>query len=333
MSANSDCLILAGDVGGTKTRLGLFAPANPSPILLKKETFLSATAAGVEEHIVRFLAIEPPRKVLACLGIAGPVQDGECIATNLAWRVSEKHLRRYFGWEQVRLVNDLTAMAYAIPILDASDIHELHQGRPDPTGNMGLIAPGTGLGMALLFRMEGSLYPCASEGGHVDFAPRNEKEISLLRYLMSRMEHVSVERVASGPGIFTIYSWLRETRGDPEPTWLRNLLGSGDPAQAISAVALAGLDPVCEDTVELFVSLVAAAAGNLALTGLTKAGMYIGGGIFPRIMPKLSSERFLEAFAGKGRFQKLLTDIPVRIILNEDAPLLGAAQCATRSLL
>jgi glucokinase len=330
IAPQAERLILAGDVGGTKTRLGLFAAVDPRPALLHARSYPSRDAGDLEELIHDFLGYSPPRLLSVCFGIAGPIRHGECVTTNLPWFVSESNLRDHCGLERVRLINDLTATAYSIRVLEAGEMVVLSTGLPDPEGNVGLIAPGTGLGMALLFRKDGVLHPSPSEGGHADFSPRNELEMDLLRYLLRRMTHVSVERVASGPGLFTIYSWLRERTASPEPEWLTARIAAGDPPRAVSEAALEGSDPVCEEALELFVSIVAGAAGNLALTGMTTGGIYLGGGIFPKILWKLEQGTFLSSFTAKGRFAGLLANMPVRLILNQDAALLGAAHCAAR---
>jgi glucokinase len=324
----SEELVLAGDVGGTKTNLGLFDPAEARPTLIAAESYASGAAGGLEELIATFLDAHPARVSGACFGVAGPVASGEARTTNLPWFVSEENLRNRFGWRTVSLINDLVATAYSVSILTSAEAIDLNPGRPDFSGSMGLVAPGTGLGMALAVWSDGTLRPVASEGGHMDFAPRNDLEIQLLRHLLVRMPHVSVERIVCGPGLFTIYSWLKEYRGHCEPTWLEERLRSADPPGVISEAALLEHEPLCVEALDLFVSLLGAAAGNLALAGLTTGGLWLAGGICPRILPKLSDGLFMQSFTFKGRFAKLLSDIPVRVIVNDKAALLGAARRA-----
>ena len=199
---------------------------------------------------------------------------------------------------------------------------------PAERGNIGLVAPGTGLGVSLLVVADGKLYPIASEGGHVDFAPRNDDEVDLWRYLRQREDHVSVERLASGPGISAIYSWLKKRDRYEEPEWFVEKMKANDPPAVISEAALVEKLEPCVKTLRLFVSILGAIAGNLALTGMTTGGMYLGGGIIPRILPFLEEADFMEAFIDKGRFRELLSRIPVHVILNDKAALLGAAWCA-----
>ncbi|MEJ2719321.1 MAG: glucokinase, partial [Deltaproteobacteria bacterium] len=229
----------------------------------------------------------------------------------------------------VTLTNDLAATAMAVPALKGSEVYHLNRCRAEKGGTIGIVAPGTGLGIALALVREGSMHTVSSEGGHVDFAPRNEREIDLLRHLLSRYAHVSVERLASGPGLLTLYSWLREYRGHAEPKWLaEKMRAHRDAPEVISQAALVDKEPLCVEALDLFVSIMGAVAGNVALTGMTTGGIYLGGGIPPKILSKLDDGTFLEAFTAKGRFKDLLSTIPVRVILNDKAALLGAACCA-----
>ena len=317
--------VLAGDIGGTKTNLGFFGTRDGRPHLLEMESYASRDAESLEDLIERFMTEYRQSVSAACFGIAGPVMNGVSKTTNLPWIVSERNIRERFLWKKVCLINDLAATATAVAHLETSELHELNPGSPDPRGNRGLVAPGTGLGMALLVCVDGRLHPISSEGGHVDFAPSNEKEMALLRHLKTRWGHVSVERVASGPGLSTIYMWLRECRMSEEPVWLSERMTREDASRVISEVGLAGQDPLCAEALEMFVSVLGAVAGNLALTGLTTGGIYLGGGISPKIVPKLEERFFLENFAHKGRFRELMLRIPVRVILNDKAALFGAA--------
>jgi glucokinase len=320
-----DKLALAGDIGGTKANLGVFALQRELPTRHVMESYSSKDAASLEELIERFLAQHPSRFTSACFGIAGPVRQGVIKTTNLPWVVSEENLKSLLGLEHVRLINDLVAVSYSIPVLAESEVYQLNKGKPDPEGTVGIVAPGTGLGVSLLTIVDGKVRPIASEAGHVDFAPRNDTEIELLRHLLTRMPRVSVERLASGPGLFTIYTWLRDYRNYTEPSWLTERLGLEDVSKVISEVGMKEEDPLCVEALDLYVSILGASAGDLALSGMTTGGLYLGGGISPKIMKKLADGTFMAAFTSKGRFSDLMTDIPVRVILNDQAALLGAA--------
>ncbi|MBW1739653.1 MAG: glucokinase [Deltaproteobacteria bacterium] len=328
--ANQETFILAGDIGGTKTNLGLFIRGKRRPILKVAATYSSLEAPSLSHIIHRFLEKHDVSISSACFGIAGPVMNGRCKTTNLPWDVSERSLKRRFGWDQVMLVNDLAATACAVPLLTKRELFSLNQVRAAKGAAKGIIAPGTGLGMALLIWRDGQYVPVASEGSHADFAPKNKMEIQLWQYLHQRVGHVSVERVLSGPGLFIIYCWLKYTGQETEPTWLAEKMDEGDPSEIISEAALVEKQPLCVKALDMFVSIFGAAAGNLALTGLTRGGIYLGGGIAPKILPKLREGLFMKAFVNKGRFSGVLSQIPVQVILNERAALLGAAVYALR---
>lgn len=330
--SSEQSIVLAGDIGGTKTNLGLFLPGDKRPELVTMESYSSASAPSLQDLIARFVAGNPERIASACFGIAGPVMEGSSKTTNLPWHVSEKDIKERFDWGKVRLINDLTATATAVQLLQDDEIFELNPAAAKADGNAGVVAPGTGLGVALLVAVGGRLYPVPSEGGHADFAPTDDDQVEFWRYLRNKLGHVSVERVLSGPGIREIYSWLRD-RGDfPEPAWLAERMKSEDPPVVISEAALDQNEPLCIKTLEVFVSILGAYAGNLALTGMTTGGIYLGGGIAPKILPKLKEGGFMTAFLDKGRFRELLSKVPVRVILNDKAALLGAAWCALQNL-
>jgi glucokinase len=223
------------------------------------------------------------------------------------------------------LINDLTATAYAIPLLTGAELHPLNEAKAKKGQNLGLVAPGTGLGMALLIWVKDKYIPVASEGGHADFGPNDLMEAELWEYLYERWDHVSAERILSGSGLFNIYSWLRDSGRYPEPAWLAKEIREKDPARAISEGAMDRKDPLCEEALDIFVSVLGAVSGNLALTGMITGGVYLGGGIPPKILPKLDEAAFMRAFTNKGRFKGFLEKIPVHVILNDKAALLGAA--------
>jgi glucokinase len=320
--------VLAGDVGGTKTNLGLFQLKGERPEAVAIQSYPSAEYAGLEEVVLQFQRDQGQTVEAACFGIAGPVQKGVSRATNLPWTVSEQSIIERCRIAEVTLINDLAATANAIPILHESELEDLNKKPAEHGGAIGLVAPGTGLGIGLLVFRDGKPTVIPSEGGHVDFAPKNELEIDLLRYLLRRMPRVSVERVASGPGLQTIYSWLKEYRQYQEPGWLTQRFQQEDPAKVISEAALSEKEPLCSEALDMFVSIIGAISGNLALTALTTGGLYLGGGIAPKIITKLRNGTFMDAFLAKGRFRGMLSDMPVRVILNDRAALLGAAWCA-----
>jgi len=320
--------VLAGDVGGTKTNLGLFQLKGDRPEAVAVKSYPSSEYTGLEEVVLQFQRDEGQTGEAACFGIAGPVQKGTSRVTNLPWTISEQSIRDRCGIAKAILINDLAATANAIPILRESELVDLNKKPAESDGAIGLVAPGTGLGIGLLVFRDGKPTVVPSEGGHVDFAPRNELEIDLLRYLLRRMPRVSVERVASGPGLYTIFSWLKEFRQYQEPDWLTERIQEEDPAKVISESALGKNEPLCSEALDVFVSIIGAISGNLALTALTTGGLYLGGGIAPKIITKLRDGTFMDAFTAKGRFRELLSDMPVRVILNDQAALLGAAWCA-----
>lgn len=322
-------MLLAGDIGGTNTRLAFF---EGTPDRLKAEhteIFPSAQFSGPAEIIKKFLGSSPRSLDAACFGLPGAVVNGRVETTNLPWVVDSAHLSAELGIQRIKLVNDLLANAHGIALLEESDFVVLNPGVTGTAGNRALISAGTGLGEAGLYADDsGNYHPFASEGGHSDFAPRNELETDLLRYLMGRFEHVSYERVLSGPGLHNVFQFLRDTGRGAEPGWLAEQIAQGDPSAAISKSALEGTSEICVQALDVFVALYGAEAGNLALKVLATGGMYVGGGIAPKIIRKLSSTTFMKAFSAKGRKSGLLKEIPVRVITNDKTALLGAGRVA-----
>jgi glucokinase len=321
-------VILAGDIGGTKTRLALVADEVDQYLPHAQDVFESGEHESLEAIIARFLSMHPVTVAHAGFGVAGPVKAGRSETTNLPWVIESKRLVSQFHWKSVALVNDLEAAAHGLALVTPADKVTLYAGAPNATGSMALIAPGTGLGEAGLYWDGVRHRPFAAEGGHTDFAPRDALEIELLQYLSARHEHVSYERVLSGPGIYEIYQFLRDAKHYPEPDWLREALNVGDPPVAISQLALAGRSPLCAQALAHFVSLLGAEAGNLALKYLATGGVYIAGGIAPNILPSLRDPTFLESFLAKGRMRPSLAAIPIHVVLDESLPLKGAARCA-----
>ncbi len=327
-------MLLAGDVGATKANLALYSPEAGPRAPLAEMTLASAHYPDLESLVRTFLdEVQAPIERV-CLGVAGPVVEGRAAISNLAWRVDQAALCRALGIADVRLVNDLLATAYAIPYLEAGDLHEVNRGEPAQGGARAIIAPGTGLGMAFVTWDGNRYWPHASEGGHADFAPNGALQGELWRALQARFGHVSRERVCSGLGIANIYAFLR-ARGAEEPRWLSERLAAAeDPTPIIVEAALAdsAVPSICAETLRLFVEILAAEAGNLALTVLATGGVYLGGGIPPRILRLLEPEPFMRAFCAKGRMAELLAQVPVTVILNPKAALLGAAVCGLEPL-
>jgi glucokinase len=327
-------MILAGDIGGTKTVLGLFDDASASLDLIRDATFSSQEAPSLEAILTRFLGATSTPLRAVCFGVPGVVIDGRCETTNLPWILDEGALAARTGAPRVKLLNDLEAAAYGMLHLPPEELAPLNAGtQPPHRGNIAVIAAGTGLGQAMLIWDGTHHLPVASEGGHADFAPRTDQELELLRYLRGKFGgHVSYERVLTGPGLHNIYNFLRDSGYALEPPWLAEDLSSGDPSAAIAEIGLAGRHPLCVETLDLFSAAYGAEAGNMALRCLAIGGVFVGGGIAPKLLPALRRGRFMEAFTAKGRFADLLRSIPVNVALDPRAPLLGAARYALRLL-
>ena len=325
--------ILAGDVGGTKTNFALVSPGTGPRRPLEEITLPSPAYASLGALVADFMQqVDVPVR-RAVIGVPGAVVDGAARGTNLPWTVREDDLCQSLGLEAVRLVNDLEAIAFAVPFLEKEDLHTLNAGRADQHGALAIIAPGTGLGEAFL-TWGGSGYQAhPSEGGHADFAPQSPQGIGLLSDLLERYGHVSCERVCSGRGIPNIYQYLKSRGHAQEPAWLAEELSQvDDPTPVIVGNALDEEKrcPLCVQTLEMFASILGAEAGNLALKVLATGGVYLGGGIPPRILPVLQSPAFTAAFRNKGRLSDILTNIPVHVILNSKAAVLGAGYYGLR---
>jgi glucokinase len=321
-------MILAGDIGGTNARLAFFETSNGHFRLVSASIFPSREYSGLDEIVSKFVESSAVRPELACFGIAGPVRNGKVEASNLPWIVESARLADELHLKQALLINDLEANAWGIATLEPSDVVCLNQVKGTPVGNQAIIAAGTGLGEAGMYWDGQKHHIFASEGGHSDFAPRNNLEIDLLHYLTKRFGHVSYERVVSGPGLVNVFHFLRDTGRGEEPKWLSDEMLHGDAAAAISKAALSGKAALAEHALDLFVSVYAAEAGNLALRIMATGGVYLGGGIAPKMLPKLAGPLFMQAFSSKGRMQHLLEAIPVKVITNDKAALMGAARCA-----
>jgi glucokinase len=318
-------MLLAGDIGGTKTNLAVYSAESGPRAPLAEETFPSDAYASLEDVVSEFLARIDREISWASFGVAGPVMAGWAKITNLPWKLSEDHLEEALGFP-VRLLNDLEAIAYAVTFLDPEDIETLNAGEAAQHGAVAIVAPGTGLGEAYLV-WNGSRYRAyASEGGHADFAPNDALETDLLCYLRDRLGHVSYERVCSGQGIANIYDFLKDS-GHGEPDWLAERLAAADDPTPIIVDGALGEEtcPICVTALTTFASILGAEAGNMALKVLATGGVYLGGGIPPRVLPVLKQDDFMEAFRYKGRFSNLLSRVPLHVILNPKAALLGAA--------
>lgn len=328
--AHDDKLVLAGDIGGTKCGLALFHGPADAPEVVLERSYPSRDFASLGEVVRQFHTDSGLAATRACFGVAGAVIDGASQLPNLGWRLTETDLTQELGLESVCLINDLEANALGIATLAAEHLFTLNPGHARAAGNQALIAAGTGLGMALLVRDGLAYRVAASEGGHADFAPRNESEVALWRFLAARYGRVSIERVVSGQGLENVYDYLKHT-GMPEPVWLaERIKAADDRAAVIARTGLAHDADICVDALAIFLSVYGAVAGNLALTALATGGLYIGGGIAPKLIDAFHDGGFMAAFADKGRFSGLLAEVPVRIILEPKTALRGAAVHALR---
>lgn len=319
--------ILAGDIGGTNARLALFDVKNGNFDLVSQTIFPSRNYSGLDEIVKEFVSKSPAKPAQACFGIAGPVTNGRVEASNLPWVIESSRLADELHIRQALLINDLEATGWGVGALTPEHLVSLNQVASIP-GNQAVIAAGTGLGEAGLYWDGERHHVFASEGGHCDFAPLDDLQVELFRYLRSRFEHVSYERVLSGPGLVNVFEFLRDTgRGKP-PDWLVAAMVESDAARAISEAALNGKCRMCEQALDIFVAVFGAEAGNLALKMKSVGGVFLAGGIAPKILPKLATSIFLQAFLDKGRLRRLMEIIPIKVITNDKLALLGAARCA-----
>ena len=321
-------MILAGDIGGTNTRLGLFEADGNKPRPVAIETYPSHQFASLGEILKEFAPREMRVVDSTCFGLPGPVIDGAVVTPNLPWKVTIAEVQAAVGDAAVELINDLEANAHGVSTLGEKDLVVLHEGSPNATGNAALISAGTGLGEAGLHWDGENWQPFASEGGHVDFAPRNDLEAAMLSWMLRQHAHVSYERFLSGPGLHNIYRFLIEYGCGQEPDWLREAIATGDPGAEISHAAMEKGSEICQTALDLFVNVYGAEAGNIALKMLATGGVFIGGGIAPKILRELQKPRFMEAFLTKGRMRPLLEGVPVKVIVNDLTALHGAARVA-----
>ena len=325
-------MILAGDIGGTKTNVALFEIEETGKPLAQR-SFPSGKYDSLEAIVGEFVAEHKPELTHACFGIAGPVKDGQVKTPNLKWVVDGQTLARTLKLDHVELINDLEATAYGIEGLGEAQLHTLNEGKAEAGAHRALIAAGTGLGMAGLFYDGRHYRPIASEGGHIDFAPRSALEHDLLNYMRERVGgRVSYERVLSGPGLFNIYSFLRDNKVAEEPDWLAEQIKAGDGSAAVSVAGLSGKSELAALALDHFAEIYGSMAGNLALLLKATGGLYVGGGIAPKLLEKLKDGTFMKAFVDKGRMSALVSNIPVRVILDDKTALYGAARCAVKDV-
>jgi glucokinase len=319
-------MILAADVGGSKTLVGLFEAAAPRPRLVEVQAVRTLAFAGLPQLLDACLAKH--RGVTLerlSLGVAGPVLHGEATLTNVPWRVRAADVAASVGVSDVRLLNDLEAMAHAVPVLTADELHTLQPGRPDPQGNAALIAAGTGLGAAILHRVGDRMLPVPSETGHSDFAVRTDDEVAFWHFLRARLGRVDIEHVLSGPGMVLLAEFTHDAAVCPIAG---TFVESSNGAASVSAAAASGRCPDCAKALAMFVAAYGGEAGNLALRAVATAGLYVGGGIAPKILPALQTASFLRWFTDKPPMTGLLAAVPVHVILNDQAALIGAATAA-----
>ena len=322
-------MILAGDIGGTNARLAYFQPQNGHLRLVSEQTYPSREHSEFGEIVSQFVDASGTRPEAACFGIAGPVRNGRVETSNLPWVIEQSRLAKQIHLPATLLINDLEASAWGIGALENSDLVPLNRVSGPPLGNQGVIAPGTGLGEAGLFWDGNRHHVFACEGGHTDFGPQGDLQIELVRFLQSRFGHVSYERVLSGPGLVNVYEFLRDTGCGKESPAFAAALKKSDPAAVISRAALDGVDALAEKALDLWIAVYGAEAANLALKVMATGGIFLAGGISPKILAKLKGPLFMQSFLEKGRMRPLVESMPVHVVINEKAGLLGAARCAS----
>lgn len=323
---NGNGTLLAGDVGGTKTALAVYTAIDDLRQPIIQKVFFNREYRSLEEIVNQFLTVNQIEVAYASIAVAGPIVNQTARITNLTWVIDADELSQVLGQTPVRILNDLEAIASAMPFLQPQDWHSLNEGKPIEHGALAVIAPGTGLGEAFLI-WDGTRYlACPSEGGHTDFAPTTPLESELLDYLQKQMIHVSYERLISGMGLPNIYAFLKNIKQMNEPDWLgESLRMTIDATPIIVQAAIEQQVEICEATLKLFTSILASEAGNLALKVLSSGGVYVSGGIPPRILPYLTSPTFIQRFIGKGRLTDFLRDVPIRLVMHPHSGLMGAA--------
>jgi glucokinase len=320
-------MILAGEIGATGTRLAAFEKEGSRLQLVVEKTYMSQEHSSLSEIIAAFIKAEGIAAHSACFGVAGPVRRGRSKISNLPWVIDSRDLAKQLKLDSVGMINDLEAYAYGIDGLDSKDFVMLNPGSEDAEGNRAVISARTGLGVAGLYWDGYRHHPFACEGGHSDFAPRNALEMELLAYLQKKYGRISYERLLSGPGIKNIYDFLRDAHKADEPQWLKDQIAAAqDPPAVISQLAQEGKAAICDQTLSIFVSIYGAETGNCALNFLSTGGIFIGGSVAAKNVPKMKDPIFMESFLDKGRMVDLLKEIPVTIVLNDDSGIIGAAR-------
>ncbi len=320
-------MILAGDIGATRTRLAAFQTEGSKLELVVEKTYKSHDHSGLQEIISAFVKTEGIPVHSACFGVAGPVRAGRSKISNLPWTIDSRELAAQLRLGSVGLINDLEAYAYGIDALESKDFVTLSEGVEDAEGNRVVIAARTGLGVAGLYWDGFRHHPFPCEGGHADFAPKNDLEAEMAQFLRKKYEHVSCERILSGPGIKNIYDFLRDAGKAEEPAWLQKQMSEAPDAPAlISRLALEHKAAICDQALNIFVGVYGSETGNCALNFLATGGVFIGGSIAAKIVPRMQDPVFMNSFLDKGRMRTLLADIPVKIVLNDDSGIIGAAR-------
>jgi glucokinase len=323
-------MILAGDIGGTNARLAAFETEGSRLLCVVEKVYPSKEHNGLPEIVADFVKTEGIPARSACFGVAGPVRSGRSKISNLPWVIDSRELATQLRLRTVGLINDLEALAYGLEMLESKDFVTISEGARDADGNMAVVSAGSGLGEAGLYWDGFRHHPFACEGGHTEFAPKNDVEIELLQYLMKKYghQHVSYERILSGPGVQNVYEFLRDTGKEEEPAWLKEQLAEArDVPALISELALSDKAPICDRTLSIFVSVFGSEAGNCALKFMGTGGVFVAG-IAGKIIPKLKGPAFMDSFLDKGRMKSLLETVPVKIVLNDDSGLIGAARFA-----
>lgn len=324
---HKDCIILAGDIGGTKANMLLSHYTKEGLITIKEDRYVSKDFDSFSDILSHFLeGQQNPDKI--CFSVAGPVIDGKVKFTNLSWHIDAEEVSKHLGGSPVAILNDLESTAYGLAGLKQDELSILYQGSVQTPGNIAILAAGTGLGEAGLFFDGKNYHPFATEGGHSDFAPRSKRDIEVLNFLLGRHEHVSWERLLSGNGIYTIWQYLTQIEKKDCPLWLLKQMENNDPAPIISKAALEGTCKVCEEAIEMFNCYLAVEAVNMILKLKALGGLYLAGGIAPKLLPLLNPATWKEVFSKSGRMKQLLNDVTVYIVLNEKAPLIGASYYA-----
>jgi len=320
-------MILAGEIGATRTRLGAFQKEGSRLQLVVEKTYLSQEHSNLSEIVAAFIKTEGIGVHQACFGAAGPVRRGRCKILNLGWEIDSRELAKQLKLDAVGMINDLEAYAYGVDGLDSKDLVTLNEGSEDAEGNRAVVSARTGLGVAGLYWDGFRHHPFACEGGHTDFGPRDALEMELLAYLQKKFGRISYERIVSGPGIKNIYDFLRDAHKADEPQWLKDQIGAApDPPALISQLAVEGKAAICDQAMKMFVSIYGAQTGNVALSFMATGGIYIGGSVAAKNLALMKDPVFMKSYLDKGRMASLLKEMPVIIVLNDDAGLIGSAR-------